>query len=171
MNKRYTKPAAVKELEQAIYDAKIADTRVRYPHIHTLNHIVKPAFRDDTANSLTKCIIALIRLHGGQAKRINTTGRPIDNRQTFTDVVGRTRTIGSMTWIPGTSTRGSADISATIAGWSVKIEVKIGADRHSPAQKDYQHSVEAAGGIYYIAKDFTSFREWYNQRFGGQRYE
>ena len=75
------------------------------------------------------------------------------------------RVIGSIEWIKGTGTNGSADISATIAGKSVKIEVKILKDRQSEAQKQYQADIEKAGGIYYIAKDFTSFVEWYNLKF------
>jgi len=66
-----------------------------------------------------------------------------------------------VTWTRGTSTAGSADISATIKGRSVKIEVKIGKDRQSDAQKRYQEMIERAGGIYIIAKDFDSFVEWY----------
>ena len=63
---------------------------------------------------------------------------------------------------PSTGTKGSADISAIIQGRSVKIEVKFGKDRQSEVQKQYQESVESAGGIYYIAKDFDSFILFYN---------
>jgi hypothetical protein len=63
-------------------------------------------------------------------------------------------------------TVGTADISATIRGRSVKIEVKIGRDRQSDAQKRYQASIEAAGGIYYIARNIDDFMQWYNQTFG-----
>jgi len=161
---RYRKPDAVKHLEQALYNRDLSDFTARNPGVSSA-HIIKPTFRDDTANGLTKCIFAYIRLHKGQAERISTTGRPVDRRETYTDVIGRTRTIGSMTWIPGTSTRGSADISATINGVSAKIEVKIGRDRQSEAQKSYQRSVEAAGGIYYIARDFDGFVAWYNETF------
>lgn len=62
-------------------------------------------------------------------------------------------------------TRGTADIHAIIKGKAVKIEVKIGKDRQSIFQKEYQKNVEKAGGIYYIAKDFDSFYEWYNLNF------
>lgn len=158
--KRYNKPKLVKELENAILLKKVE----RYPNTPP-ECLVHPTYRDDTANGLTKCIIDLVRLKGGQAERINTTGRVIDKRKTYTNVLGLTRTIGSAEWIPGTGTNGSADISATIKGRSVKIEVKIGADRQSEAQKEYQKNIEAAGGIYYIARDFTSFVAWYNQTF------
>jgi hypothetical protein len=68
-----------------------------------------------------------------------------------------------ITWTKSTSTPGSADISATIKGRSVKIEVKIGKDRQSEAQKRYQDAIESAGGVYIIARDFDSFVEWYDQ--------
>ena len=88
-----------------------------------------------------------------------------------TDVLGRSRVIGSVEWRPSGTTKGSADISAIIRGQSVKIEVKIGHDRQSDAQRDYQASVEQAGGMYYIARNFTDFIAWYQRTFkkGGAR--
>lgn len=155
---RCRKPAAVKELE------RMADRDAQRRNPDTPPQWLAPRrYRDDNANSLTKCIIDFLKLHGHQAERINTTGRPLNGVKTFTDVLGNRRTIGSVTWIPGTATKGSADISATIGGRSVKIEVKIGRDRQSEAQRNYQRDVEAAGGLYYVAKDFTTFVTWYNE--------
>jgi hypothetical protein len=71
-----------------------------------------------------------------------------------------TKTAGQ--WTKGTGTPGSADISATIYGRSVKIEVKIGKDKQSVVQKQYQLMIEAAGGIYIISKTFDDFVEWYD---------
>jgi hypothetical protein len=45
----------------------------------------------------------------------------------------------------------------------VKIEVKVGKDRQSDAQKRYQESIERAGGVYLIARDFDSFVEWFDE--------
>ena len=147
----YKKPEAVRKLEQ----------------------VTGRTHRDDTANGLTRCIIDYLKYKGGQAERINTTGIPLDTRQTYTDICGHRRTIGSLTWRPSGSTVGSADISATINGRSVKIEVKIGRDRQSDAQRRYQTQVEQAGGYYYIARNFTEFVRWYHQTFvvkkGGQK--
>lgn len=146
----YKKPEAVKRLEQ----------------VTGMKH------RDDTANGLTRCIIAYLKYKGWQAERINTTGIPLDTRRTVTDVLGRTRTIGSVQWRTSGATVGSADISATIKGRSVKIEVKAGRDRMSEAQRKYQHDIEAAGGFYYIAHNFTDFWKWYHRNFvqkGGEQ--
>jgi hypothetical protein len=121
-----------------------------------------PKYDDKTANGLTKCIIEFLQLSNHQAERINTMGRPIDNRKQVTDVIGRTKTIGSMTWGKSTATKGSADISATIQGRSVKIEVKIGKDRQSQDQKNYQAKIEKSGGQYWIAKNFDDFIKKYD---------
>lgn len=156
----YKKSQAVKELEEL---ADIENQRL-HPNIPT-KYLARSKYRDDTANGLTKCIIDFIRFNGGQAERINTMGIPRDSRKTVTDIVGHSRVIGSVEWRTSGTTKGSADISATIRGQSVKIEVKIGHDRQSDAQRDYQASVEQAGGVYYIAKDFTNFVRWYKERF------
>lgn len=158
---RYQKPQAVKYLEE------LADIMNQRRHPNTpVKYLVKAKYRDDTANGLTRCIVDYIKLNGGQAERINTTGVPIDRRREVKDVLGHSRTIGSIEWRTGGGTNGSADISATIKGRSVKIEVKIGRDRQSEAQRQYQQAVEQAGGLYYVAKDFTSFVAWYHKNFG-----
>jgi hypothetical protein len=120
-------------------------------------------YNPNSANGLTKCICDFITFMGYQAERINTMGRMLDNRKTVTDVLGRTKTIGSTKYIPTTGTKGSADISATIAGKSVKIEVKINKDRQSEHQKAYQEQIEKAGGVYLIIKDFDSFFYWFQE--------
>jgi hypothetical protein len=86
----------------------------------------------------------------------------MDNSRVVTDVLGFRRKIGSGKWIKGTTTNGTADISATIQGRSIKIEVKAGADKQRQAQKEYQRSIEQAGGIYIIVHCFADFLNWYN---------
>ena len=121
-----------------------------------------PQFTDANANGLTKCIIKWLQLCGHQAERINTMGRPIDNTQIVTNCIGQQRRIGSVQWIPSGVTKGSADISATVAGRSVKIEVKIGRDRQSDAQRRYQLDIERSGGVYIIVRTFEDFLTWYD---------
>jgi hypothetical protein len=160
--KPYRKSQAVKQLEAMANDA----ARKKYPEIPA-DWLAPRKYRDDSANGLTKCIIDFLKFTGNQAERINNTGRLIDQQRTFTDVVGRTRTIGQKKWIKGTGTNGTADISATIKGLSVKIEVKHGKDRQSEAQRTYQRHIEQAGGIYFIARTFEQFFDWYNAKFQG----
>lgn len=141
---------------------RLAKTKAMYPNVPDIA-LPKFEYNASSANGLTQCIIDFITFSGYQAERINTSGRVIDNRKTYTDVLGRTKTIGSTKYIPTTGTKGSADISATIAGKSVKIEVKINKDRQSEHQKAYQEQIEKAGGIYLLIKDFDSFYNWFNQ--------
>lgn len=125
------------------------------------DYVPKTKFEDRTANGLTKSVIAWIKLHNGQAERINTMGRYLPGKTVSKGFYGTTTTKGK--YIPTTSTTGSADISATIRGRSVKIEIKIGADRQSDAQIKYQQDIEAAGGIYWIVKTFDQFIELWKQ--------
>lgn len=144
---RYLKPQSVKDLERLAYD------RFRAEHPNFPEYAIPPqSYRDDTANGLTRCVVDFIRYNGGQAERINTTGVPEQRG-------------GRIVWRKSNTTKGSADISATITGRSVKIEIKIGADRQSEAQRRYQAAIEQAGGLYFIAKDFNTFVEWFGETF------
>ncbi len=127
--------------------------------------LVIPRYKDKKANDLTRCIIEFIRFSGGQAERISSTGRVFDKRKQYIDVVGFRRAVGSIQWIKPSMQSGTADISATYSGLSIKIEVKIGRDRQSPSQAAYQRQIEAAGGVYFIARDFEGFYNWFNEIF------
>lgn len=163
LKKRYIKSQAVKYLEDIANNA----AREKYPMIDPEN-LAPRKFRDDSSNGLTKCITIFLQLKGWQAERIANMGRLMNTQHTFSDVVGRQRTIGQAKWVKGTGTNGTADISATIKGRSVKIEVKYGADRQSEAQKKYQRTIEMAGGLYYVARTFEGFLNWYNVTFGDE---
>ena len=126
------------------------------------NYSVAPVFKVSTANGLTKAVIKFLTLSGWQAERISTTGRPIDKRYEYTDVLGHRKMAGSVKWIPGTIRRGSADISSTIMGRSVKWEVKI-KDKQSPDQKSYEQEIKKAGGYYFLIHNIDEFMEIYNK--------
>jgi hypothetical protein len=51
-------------------------------------------------------------------------------------------------FIPSATRKGTADISATVKGKSVMIEIKVGADRPRPEQLAEQQRERQAGGIY-----------------------
>jgi hypothetical protein len=144
-----------KEYKLLMHELKLRKYAITHPN-YPPDYIPKTMYKDSTANGLTKAICDYINYHGYQAERINTMGTAREKKTTAGKVIG-------VTWTKGTSTAGSADISATIKGRSVKIEVKIGKDRQSDAQKRYQEMIERAGGTYYIAKDFDSFVEWYEK--------
>ena len=113
-----------------------------------------------SANALTLSVMRYIRNRGGQAERISVVGRPLTTFQGGREIITG--------WAKSHMTVGTADISATIKGRSVKIEVKVGSDAQSPAQRAYQREVEAAGGLYYIARDMDNFVQWYQSLWGGR---
>jgi len=144
-----------KENKQRLDALKLANDIERHPSFPE-DYFVKKKWDDKTANGLTKAITSFIQFNGYQAERINTMGVARENKRTDGKLIG-------VTWTKGTTTAGSADISATIRGRSVKIEVKVGKDRQSDAQKRYQESIERAGGVYMISRDFDTFVEWFDE--------
>jgi len=99
---------------------------------------------------------------GGQAERISSQGQYREGAKipVGSGMMAHTKQLPGK-WTPGQSTKGTADISSTIRGRSVKIEIKYGKDRQSDAQKEYQAAIERAGGVYIIVRDFDSFVTWY----------
>ena len=121
----------------------------------------KPDYNDNSANSLTKCVLDYLVLLGHFCERTGNEGRVIDGRKTYTDVLGRQKTIGSVKRIKSSGTKGTSDLKAVINGRMVAIEIKYGKDRQSEAQKDYQAMIERAGGEYWIVKNFEQFFDLY----------
>jgi len=126
-----------------------------------------PKYEDKTANGLTRCVIEFLMLSGHFAERVNTMGTARDNRKVVTDVLGRKKTIGSIVWTKTNAVKGSADvhseINVNINGQkipiSVKWEIKIGKDRQSKDQKNYESQV----GNYFIIKTFDDFYQKYTE--------
>lgn len=141
--KRYKKSEAIRILERMDNE----DAARKHPNIDK-RYLAPRLHSDKTANGLTKAITTYITLMGGMASRINTTG-------VWDQKMNKYR--------PTTMKRGLADIWATYQGRSLQIEVKIGADRQSEDQLKVQQQQEEAGGIYYLAKDFSSFKHWFDQ--------
>jgi len=142
------------------YKIKNKSLYERGPGYYMGSIIVK---RPKSAAQLEKLIIEFLKRKGHQAEKINTSGRVINNQKTFVDVVGRTRIIGSSTYIPTTGTKGSADISAIINGKPVKIEVKFSkSDRQSDYQKQYEQDVKRSGGLYWLVRNQDEFYGIFN---------
>ena len=136
----YRKPEAVKLLEA------MADAEARRLH-PTMPFLAPRVYRDDSANGLTNCIVKYITLKGGFASRISNQG-------TFSRKLNR--------YIPGTSKKGLADIMATYKGLSLHVEVKYGRDVQNEVQKKIETEVNRSGGLYYIARNFTDFKIWFD---------
>jgi hypothetical protein len=154
--------SALQQLAELDYQARYRD-KPDYPE----NARFKRRYTATTANGLTRAIIDWIRLNGFFAERVNVQGRPIDRTRIATNTLGQRQRIGSIDWIPGGGTRGSADIHAVLkAGKAVYIEVKIGRDKMSKDQQQYRDQVTQAGAVYFVARDFDSFIEFYNEQIG-----
>jgi hypothetical protein len=145
----------IKELERLQYEKDCSGTSL------PAWAVPKTKFSDKTANGLTKAVIAWINLNGGMAERIGSGGRYLPGKSISRGFYGNVNTKGK--FIPSTTTNGTADISSIIKGVSWKIEIKIGADRQSPAQKEYQRLIESSGGKYSIVKNFNDFITQYNE--------
>lgn len=129
--------------------------QVRRTHPNLPDYAIKYGKYDPSnANGLTKCIVAYIGFIGGFATRVSTTGRMLPTRITEVKT--------ELKFIPGTTRKGTADIMGSYKGIPLSIEVKIGKDRQSEAQKQVEREFNASGGRYYIARDFESFYQWIN---------
>ncbi|WP_264552775.1 hypothetical protein [Flavobacterium sp. N2038] len=145
MKTRYIKPESVKALEALA----LKRTKEQYPNFP---YPPKQSYRDDKTNDLTRCVIDFVNLNNYQAERINSTGQQIN-------LNGKTK------WIKGSGQVGTSDISATIKGRSIKIEIKCEGTRDNYQSKDqieYQKQIERAGGVYIVIRNFTQFYDWFN---------
>lgn len=109
---------------------------VQYPSA-TMDHGVTSTNFPDTrkANGLTRMVVQYLIYQGHRATRISSSGRVIEKN-------------GHSRYIPGTTRRGAADVSATINGRSCMFEVKVGMDKPSIEQLREQQLERKAGGIY-----------------------
>lgn len=97
-----------------------------------------------TANGLTDAVIRFILLQKGFAFRVNNSG--------IWDVKkGRYKASGTIKGIP--------DIHATYEGHSIWIEIKVGRDKLSEAQKSFRTRLEKVGGEFWEVRNFDGFRE------------
>ena len=124
-----------------------------YDNLHRIPEYarVRTRFRDDTANELTKAILAHLKYTGNFGARVNTTGI-YDSRS------GQYRQTNAR--------KGMADISAVIAGKPVQIEIKAGADKPRADQLKVQAEYRAAGGLYEFVHGFSEYIALYKRLTG-----
>lgn len=148
---------------------KLADIRKKAPGFYEASGgdkmIIKP-YSDTTTNGLTKCIIDWLQFNGHYANRINTQGQArIHKVPRYSLITGKIEYIDKVQYTKGTTAKGTPDIDAIIDGKPVKIEVKAGKDKLRDEQKKQGEKIQAAGGIYYIARNMAEFVEWYKSNF------
>jgi hypothetical protein len=131
-------PSTLAELRQF---AKIHNA-TKYPNVPTAA-LPATAFTDKTANGLTNAIIYDIQhVRGGAAYRINN-GATYDRAKNI--------------YRAGVTKRGVPDIIGVLDGRFIGIEVKIGTDRQSSHQREVEVEINAAGGVYFIAKTYEGY--------------
>lgn len=136
----------------------------RFPSAYLDKHYTPPVIPPTAkANGLTRYIVNVLFWHPQcNGTRVNSQGRLIDGIE-----VGPTgNKIGVKKFIPGTTRRGTADITATCKGRSVKFEVKAGKDRASQYQLDEQKREQQAGGHYFFVHDVEEFWEQFDYVMG-----
>jgi len=116
----------------------------KYPMAMSTGYFTANMPKVNKANGLTTFILNFLEWSGHRATRISSAGRVVNGR-----------------YIPGTTRKGTADISATIKGRSVMIEIKVGRDRPSEYQLAEQARERAAGGIYEFISTPEQFFELY----------
>jgi len=131
---RYLKPESVKAFEREYDNWYYAGKNLPYT--------VKSTFRDDTANQLTKLIVAYCKVNGYFAARVNSTG-------TYSVKLGK--------YIHSGAKAGMADVTAVINGKHVSIEIKAGKDKPRAEQLQVQNEIKAAGGEYWFVHSFNEF--------------
>lgn len=137
-------PKNLKELSKLANELKAQ----KHPDVPSFA-LVKKAFKDVTANELTKTIIFdMYWVREGLAYRINNGAIYDTKRQVYRKGVQR---------------KGIPDIIGIINGRFIGIEVKIGRDRQSADQKEIEKEIKEAGGVYFIAKSYDDYLNKINE--------
>lgn len=119
--------------------------KIKYPAAYKDGYYLEPKIpKVDTANGLTTFICNFLSWMNHRATRINVSGRLVDGVEKQPSGAK----VGVKKWIPSSTRKGTADISATIKGRSVMIEIKVGRDKPRPDQLSEQIRERNAGGIY-----------------------
>lgn len=134
--------------------------RDQYPNAYKDGFYLEPKMpKVDTANGLTTFICNYLSWMGHRATRINVMGRLIDGVEKQPSGAK----IGVKKWLPSSTRKGTADISATIKGRSVMIEIKVGRDKPRPDQLAEQERERRAQGIYEFIGTPEDFFELYDK--------
>lgn len=140
-----------KELYQQAHER---DFKEKFPSAYRDGKYIKPIMPDiRKANGLTRFITNYINWIGFRATRVSSAGRMVDS--VVTEQSGTRLKVKK--FIPSTTRKGTADISATIKGRAVMWEVKVGKDRPSEAQLKEQAREQQAGGYYFFVHDPDEF--------------
>lgn len=146
---------SIKELSEYIHKEKIKE----YSNIPKYA-VPRTLYKDTTANGLAKCIKDFCEVNGIMCQRSSNEGRYRPGA-VVVDVIGRGRQMKG-TWLPGLN-NGQGDLHIVLKGMSHWLEIKIGKDRQSDKQKDFEAMVKRSGGTYDIIHDWPEFYNTYSK--------
>jgi len=130
-----------------------------YPEAYKSGFYIQPKYPIVAkSNGITQMICNFLHWKGHRATRVNVSGRLVDSKEKQASG----NVIGVKKWIPSSTRKGTADISATIKGRSVMIEIKVGRDKPRPDQLSEQERERRAGGIYEFISTPEQFFELYD---------
>jgi hypothetical protein len=133
--------------------------KIKYPNAYKDGYYLDPKLpKVDSANGLTSFICNYLSWLDHRATRINVSGRLVDGVEKQPSGAK----VGVKKWIPSSTRKGSADISSTINGRSVMIEIKVGKDKPRPDQLTEQIRERRAGGIYEFIRTPEEFFSLYD---------
>lgn len=138
------------DLRKLYYDARRVMFEREYPEAWVRGEYYDSPFpKVATSNGLTMAIINFLNWSGHNADRTGTQGRMIRSKD------------GQYKRITSANRKGTSDISATIKGRSVKLEIKINYDKPSDDQLREQVRERSAGGIYEFIHSLDEFFDFY----------
>lgn len=151
--------------QNALKRLKLADMEKRYPAAFIASggysQRIKP-YTDTTSNGLTRAIIDFLNFSGHYANRIGSQGQARVKRiPKFNILSGQVEQHEKVQWTKGMTAKGTPDIDSIIFGKPAKIEVKAGKDKIRDEQTEQGQRIEAAGGLYFVARSMPLFLEWY----------
>lgn len=126
---------------------EIQDLRNRFPSVPEYA-LPKTKKKKSPANQLADDISRYCKRIGAHFQRINTQG----NYNAYLKK-----------WTFSGATRGASDCLITYQGKAYHVEIKIGKDKLSAGQIKFKESVESAGGVYMLAKDFESWKREFEE--------
>lgn len=144
----------LRDLTEELHKAK----QKAYPNMPA-HALVKDKLTDKTANGLTQCILKFFELKGIKAWRQQSGGRYL-REKSETNVMGGRVITQKGKFIPQGKSggKGAGDISVVLPGGKFgSLEIKVGKDRQSEVQKEFQLELEESGAIYLIIRDWDGF--------------
>ena len=133
--------------------------KIKYPHAYKDGFYLDPKLpKVNESNGLTTFICNYLSWKDHRATRINVSGRLVEGKEKQASGV----TLGVKKWIKSSTRKGTADISATIKGRSVMIEIKVGKDKPREDQLLEQARERKAGGVYEFIKTPDEFFALYD---------